>query len=48
MSLIIIFSLLYGFKVIDQTAFITLVGIFGSLGGAALRSGIAKSAPKVQ
>lgn len=44
--LVIITSILYGFKVIDQTAFLTMVGIFGSLAGVAVRSAIARATGK--
>jgi len=41
--LVVIISILYGFKVIDQTTFLTLVGVFAGLGGVAARYAIAKS-----
>jgi len=41
-GLVIIASILYGFKIIDQTTFLTLAGIFAGLGGVTMRSAMGK------
>ena len=42
-AVIVILSIAYGYKVIDQQTFITLVGIFAGLGGITMRQSIGRA-----